>query len=574
MCAEQQGVCISSGISYRHKYTTMPGQNFKYTSLDHNRKEIRLLQILPNNDCRSTLTQDEHQDIRCRLNHAPLRTGHISLSYRWAKSDPMKSIYINGQLFEVSLHLWNFLHVARRKFNSLDRLWIDAICIDQNNVEERNHQVPLMGEIYSNSRLVITWLGTYCPGAQYVKSFRNNHVDSAVSSSFANPTIDSSYPYINHNDNEFQDQEALVDFFENEYWSRAWIVQEILLAQKGYVLVGTNELSWSEILSCWKSINIRTRAGSDLSTTALNRIRSSRFKNLAEAMGNANQPYVSVLAGEKWRWRDLLKGYGEQTCFDFHDRVYALRSLAFESGRITVDYNIGREELFFNALVACGNDKCLCIASHLLGILGLREDASTDSTWTNIALPSGSNLQSLSIDTFRPCIQSEILRTNGPSGLWNELEFEIENDFDWFISLEVNLLECTLTTPQQARAKSSGAADGGLHSIPEQWKAKKGRILRLDSFGLPANLLLRKSMKTRKWRCAAIQFSNEERSTSHYEVFDENQISGLSMRFDRGRETWFLELTRSTLLKILTFGKQHALCDSLSSRKYNFVNVK
>ena len=38
--------------------------------------------------------------------------------------------------------------------------WIDAICIDQQSIGEKNKQVRLMGEIYSSAKLVVSWLGS------------------------------------------------------------------------------------------------------------------------------------------------------------------------------------------------------------------------------------------------------------------------------------------------------------------------------------------------------------------------------------------------------------------------------
>jgi hypothetical protein len=44
-------------------------------------------------------------------------------------------------------------------------LWVDAICIDQSNIEERNHQVKLMDLIYKNAKIVFMWLGEEADGS-------------------------------------------------------------------------------------------------------------------------------------------------------------------------------------------------------------------------------------------------------------------------------------------------------------------------------------------------------------------------------------------------------------------------
>ena len=69
------------------------------------------------------------------------------------------SIQISGEAFLVRENLWKALtHIRLATENQT--LWIDAICIDQQNIQERNHQVEIMGEVYGKATLVIVWLGT------------------------------------------------------------------------------------------------------------------------------------------------------------------------------------------------------------------------------------------------------------------------------------------------------------------------------------------------------------------------------------------------------------------------------
>ncbi|OAL43075.1 heterokaryon incompatibility, partial [Pyrenochaeta sp. DS3sAY3a] len=80
------------------------------------------------------------------------------LSYMWGDPEEQHAILINGKTFKVRRNLWDFLRVAQTKlFNNF--LWIDALCIDQQNTQERNHQVQQMGNIYSRAKTVLLWLG-------------------------------------------------------------------------------------------------------------------------------------------------------------------------------------------------------------------------------------------------------------------------------------------------------------------------------------------------------------------------------------------------------------------------------
>lgn len=83
---------------------------------------------------------------------------YYAISYLWGDTVKTKDILLNGRPIAIRLNLYNLLReLSRRKVNQL--LWIDAICIDQANTSERNHQVAKMGETYSDAAGVVVWLG-------------------------------------------------------------------------------------------------------------------------------------------------------------------------------------------------------------------------------------------------------------------------------------------------------------------------------------------------------------------------------------------------------------------------------
>lgn len=88
-----------------------------------------------------------------------------ALSYAWGSCDPTHKIFIDGSPLPISRNL----HVVLRQFErgiqkqKVKWLWVDAICIDQNSIEERNHQITLMDMIYSMASNVLIWLGELTP---------------------------------------------------------------------------------------------------------------------------------------------------------------------------------------------------------------------------------------------------------------------------------------------------------------------------------------------------------------------------------------------------------------------------
>jgi hypothetical protein len=122
-----------------------------YSNLDLDKPGVlRLLTISPG--------ADESQ-IHLTISTAKLRqTSYRCLSYTWDPQYPQHDIVVNGETLSIGHNLWRFLRSARAAGED-GPLWIDAICINQSNVAERNGQVSRMGQIYSNAESVIVWLG-------------------------------------------------------------------------------------------------------------------------------------------------------------------------------------------------------------------------------------------------------------------------------------------------------------------------------------------------------------------------------------------------------------------------------
>lgn len=125
---------------------------------------IRLIEVLP--------PQPGSESIQCKLTHKTTDVQYTCLSYVWGLESSSHDVYINGRVTWVRPNLWRFLRAVSMSLSRAhptqqssekdswlpQALWIDALCIDQENIDERNHQVQQMGEIYKNAHSVIAWL--------------------------------------------------------------------------------------------------------------------------------------------------------------------------------------------------------------------------------------------------------------------------------------------------------------------------------------------------------------------------------------------------------------------------------
>jgi hypothetical protein len=152
-----------------------------------------------------------------------------AVSYTWGTPKICHQILANGKQFTVRDNLFVLLCHLRRKSDQ-EWFWIDAICIDQNYIQERNHQVGLMANIYRGADAVIIWLGEAADDSDLAKRFL------ARCGSNRRPKPPQSL---------FSEEEivAVSKRWRRRYWKRVWVIQEIVLARDIEVRCGNLAVS-------------------------------------------------------------------------------------------------------------------------------------------------------------------------------------------------------------------------------------------------------------------------------------------------------------------------------------------
>jgi hypothetical protein len=146
---------ITLRIAYfrRGQHEAVQGTHrFVYEPLDSGKPEIRLLKLLPGSNAKW---------VECTLFKASLDDKQLkyeTLSYTWGSCLTTNAIVIDKMLFPVTANLEAALRRLRRP-DEPRILWVDAICINQQDSAERSQQVGLMKRIYSQASNVVIWLG-------------------------------------------------------------------------------------------------------------------------------------------------------------------------------------------------------------------------------------------------------------------------------------------------------------------------------------------------------------------------------------------------------------------------------
>lgn len=107
-------------------------------------------------------------------------------------------------------------------------MWIDAICINQGNVEERSRQISIMGEIYKTAQEVYVWLR---PGDDHT-NYALEHIENSNPRTQFDKAIFST---------------CVERLFGVSYWTRLWVIQEFALAQEVIVVCGRRLTNWRNL---------------------------------------------------------------------------------------------------------------------------------------------------------------------------------------------------------------------------------------------------------------------------------------------------------------------------------------
>ncbi|KAF7548006.1 hypothetical protein G7Z17_g7348 [Cylindrodendrum hubeiense] len=348
---------------------TTPQSAQGYQPLTAASNEIRILCLEP--------AEKSESEIRCRIEHVPLAasSNYVALSYCWGGSDKTVPVTVDGQTTFVTPRLAGALaELRRRKYT---RIWADAICINQDDDEERSHQVLRMAAIYRSAGAVIAWLGDADPsaiqsvirlidGVEALLKF-NNHSDKlqclgsrsawhrvrdsktpndqmrrkralrrvvlGVQKLLDKNTPKDLYPVnktkdaLAHIRKNLRDSDwrALGKLLSCEYWSRVWIIQELSMANRLQVVWGRHDFSFLDLTHLVMAYKIMRKANvveDAVPSRACRHIKNLlEFKNLQG--GLTSVPLIRALK---------MTSFAKSS--DVRDKVYGLMGLTYDGSVI------------------------------------------------------------------------------------------------------------------------------------------------------------------------------------------------------------------------------------------------
>jgi hypothetical protein len=210
-----------------------------YKTLQQN--EIRIVEIDP-------VTADSRSEqVSGRLIHHPRDKppAYQALSYSWGRPSEREKghILLDGIKHPVT----ETLEAALRRLRHEDGqnkllIWVDALCINQTDLDEKAREVRRMRSIYQRAEQVSVWLGEHSKNSPLawtlLRKLHDASDDSDLKTVIQNARL------------EFQTGafDALKDLFRREYWWRIWVVQEVNSNENTVVFCGEDHMSWSDLL--------------------------------------------------------------------------------------------------------------------------------------------------------------------------------------------------------------------------------------------------------------------------------------------------------------------------------------
>lgn len=228
-----------------------------YTHLRQDAACIRLLHLNPANT--------EAQPLVGSLSVALLedQPKYIAVSYTWGEPIFSHSLNCNGTPLFITKNLFQAL--KRFRYTGELVFWIDQICINQADFDERRFQVSLMGRIYKQAKLAFIWLGDDDGNTKKVVAIADHLLSVGAQNSRSLSTWE-----ITHDGKRLEKPWLhLMEFFRKPWFCRVWIVQEFVLARDIRIFCGEYEIPWQVIYSSSLITGLPTAVMNEMSSPVI-----------------------------------------------------------------------------------------------------------------------------------------------------------------------------------------------------------------------------------------------------------------------------------------------------------------
>lgn len=350
--------------------------------------------------------------VHCTLRHVDIDPGrddqprYEALSYVWGDPQVTKPIMVNGLDFPVTTNLLLALRYLRRQ-DEARTFWIDAICINQRDIQERNQQVTRMTAIYRHAHKVVLWVG-----------------EDMVAHGGWRATVPAEqlFDRLINADRELEAQEPLdqemaewgisfMGFINRPWFQRMWVIQESVVNIITEITCGRAAVPWFAFLwavdSCAPLLRLPVHAGPVTIHHMANVTALSTCFTLARSWRHTN-PLPDEIGHCIVKILFALDGKFDST--DPRDRLYAILGLipgaseSLAAAGLPVDYSRSAADVFRQLAVYLITQRR---SLDILAAYGADQDFRLADGFANLPswVPDWGNAP---CNTFRPLLQSRL----------------------------------------------------------------------------------------------------------------------------------------------------------------------
>jgi hypothetical protein len=252
-----------------------------------------------------------------------------AVSYCWGEASDMHLIslkQVDDSIIAFSVNSNLFAALKQFRYRSKPRtLWIDLICINQKDLNERGHQVGIMGDIFANAETVLVWLSDANEVVELdMKTYQR--IDNQYGETTEHPELFTTHDHVLDKSNNNYPYLEYCQIFRQSWFQRVWVLQEVWRAQRVLVCCGSSTLSLEAIIQANYCINLRRLR--DDHTTVLPSIWSILFSlGRSSPIHCTPVPKINIL-------QVVLAGLDLQAT-DPRDKIFALLGFGTETYQVS-----------------------------------------------------------------------------------------------------------------------------------------------------------------------------------------------------------------------------------------------
>ena len=270
---------------------------------------------------------DEEAPLSCSLiQHCPSERhlDYYAISYAWGTQQFTRNLEIRYDGDDTSyLRITSNVDTVLRRFRAPVKpryLWIDAVCLNQDDELEKAQQIPIMGLIYELARDVCIWLG---PGNQDTVNLFALFQHVSGTGECEQRLMAGRVAFLMGKSLGLNGLGCVLDFFRQRWFSRRWVIQEACLARQATVHCGSNSIPLPNLV-----------------------LFAQRFQALDMSDYNIKMTAKLCRPTRSLSILELLWNFHEADCLDNKDRVAALFGLVPAESRFQLDYTAHWTELY------------------------------------------------------------------------------------------------------------------------------------------------------------------------------------------------------------------------------------